>query len=109
MHETVATEVAVPEAQALSPETEAPDEPPAKPARARRSRARAPVETAAAIEVDPVEADFVEVVSEPTPPAAQEVEPPPEAIDPVPAIREPDPSEITAPPPKPRKGWWRRG
>ena len=102
--ETLATEASVPEAQAPSPETEAPAELPAKPARARRSRARAPVETAAA-----VEADSVEGVAEPTQPAAQEVEPPPEAIDPVPATREPDPAEITAPPPKPRKGWWRRG
>ena len=102
--ETLATEASVPEAQAPSPETEAPAELPAKPARARRSRARAPVETAAAVEADPVEG-----VAEPTPPAAQEVEPPPEAIDPVPATREPDPAEITAPPPKPRKGWWRRG
>ena len=109
MHETAATDVAVPEAQALSPETEAPAEPPAKPARVRRSRARAPVETAAAIEVDSVEADPIEVVSEPTPPAAPEVEPPSEAIDPVPVAREPDPAEITAPPSKPRKGWWRRG
>jgi len=109
MHETLATEASVPEAQPLSPETEAPAEPPAKPARARRSRARVPVETAAAIEVDSVEADVVEVVSEPTPPAAQEVEPPSEAINPVPVAREPDPAEITAPPPKPRKGWWRRG
>ena len=102
--ETLATEASVPEAQAPSPETEAPAELPAKPARARRSRARAPVETAAAVEADPVEG-----VAEPTQPAAQEVEPPPEAIDPVPATREPDPAEITAPPPKPRKGWWRRG
>ena len=102
--ETLATEASVPEAQAPSPETEAPAELPAKPARARRSRARAPVETAAAVEADPVEG-----VAEPTPPAAQEVEPPPEASDPVPATREPDPAEITAPPPKPRKGWWRRG
>ena len=102
--ETLATEASVPEAQAPSPETEAPAELPAKPARARRSRARAPVETAAAVEADPVEG-----VAEPTPPAAQEVEPPPGAIDPVPATREPDPAEITAPPPKPRKGWWRRG
>jgi ribonuclease E len=102
--ETLANEASVPEAQPLSPETEAPAELPAKPARARRSRARAPVEAAEAVEADPVE-----VVSEPAQPAVQEVEPAPEVIDPVPATREPDPAEITAPPPKPRKGWWRRG
>ena len=103
-HEAGAVEAAVPEAQALSPEAEAPVEAAAKPARARRSRARAPVEAAEAVEADPVE-----VVSEPAQPAVQEVEPAPEVIDPVPATREPDPAEITAPPPKPRKGWWRRG
>jgi ribonuclease E len=103
-HETEAVEAAVPEAQALSAETEVPAEPPAKPARARRSRARAPVEADAAVEAEPAQ-----VVSEPAPLAAPEVEPPVEAIDPVPSAREPDPAEITAPPPKPRKGWWRRG
>ena len=103
-HEAGAVEAAVPEAQALSPEAEAPVEAAAKPARARRSRARAPVEAAEAVEADPVE-----VVSEPAQPAVQAVEPAPEVIDPVPATREPDPAEITAPPPKPRKGWWRRG
>ena len=103
-HEAGAVEAAVPETQALSPEAEAPVEAAAKPARARRSRARAPVEAAEAVEADPVE-----VVSEPAQPAVQAVEPAPEVIDPVPATREPDPAEITAPPPKPRKGWWRRG
>jgi ribonuclease E len=103
-HEAGAVEAAVPETQALSPEAEAPVEATAKPARARRSRARAPVEAAEAVEADPVE-----VVSEPAQPAVQEVEPAPEVIDPVPATREPDPAEITAPPPMPRKGWWRRG
>ena len=103
-HETEAVEAAVPEAQTVSAETEVPAEPPAKPARARRSRARAPVEADAAVEAEPAQ-----VVSEPAPPAAPEVEPPSEAIDPVPSAREPDPAEITAPPPKPRKGWWRRG
>ena len=103
-HEAGTVEAAAPEAQALSPEAEAPAEAAAKPARARRSRARAPVEAAEAVESDPVE-----LVSEPAQPAVQEVEPAPEVIDPVPATREPDPAEITAPPPKPRKGWWRRG
>ena len=103
-HEAGAVEAAVLEPQALSPEAEAPVEAAAKPARARRSRARAPVEAAEAVEADPVE-----VVSEPAQPAVQAVEPAPEVIDPVPATREPDPAEITAPPPKPRKGWWRRG
>jgi ribonuclease E len=103
-HEAGAVEAAVPETQALSPEAETPVEATAKPARARRSRARAPVEAAEAVEADPVE-----VVSEPAQPAVQEVEPAPEVIDPVPATREPDPAEITAPPPMPRKGWWRRG
>ena len=103
-HEAGTVEAAAPEAQALSPEAEAPVEAAAKPARARRSRARAPVEAAEAVEADPVE-----VVSEPAQPAVQAVEPAPEVIDPVPAMREPDPAEITAPPPKPRKGWWRRG
>ena len=104
IQETVAIYAAAPETQVLSPEAEAPAEVPEKPARARRSRARAPVEAAAAVEADPVE-----VVSEPATPAVQEIAPPPEVIDPVPAMREPDPAEITAPPPKPRKGWWRRG
>jgi ribonuclease E len=103
-HQTEAVEAAAPEVQTLSAETEVPAEPPAKPARARRSRARAPVEADAAIEAEPAQ-----VVSEPAPPAAPEVESPSEAIDPVPSAREPDPAEITAPPPKPRKGWWRRG
>ena len=103
-NEAGATEAAVPETQALSPEAEAPVEAAAKPARARRSRARAPVEAAEAVVTDPVE-----VVSEPAQPAVQAVEPAPEVIDPAPAKREPDPAEITAPPPKPRKGWWRRG
>ena len=103
-HQTEAVEAATPEVQTLSAETEVPAEPPAKPARARRSRARAPVEADAAIEAEPAQ-----VVSEPAPPAAPEVESPSEAIDPVPSAREPDPAEITAPPPKPRKGWWRRG
>jgi ribonuclease E len=102
--ETEAVEATVPVAQTLSAETEIPAEPPAKPARARRSRARAPVEADAAVEAEPSQ-----LVSEPAPPAAPEVETPVEAIDPVPSAREPDPAEITAPPPKPRKGWWRRG
>ena len=103
-HQTEAVEAAAPEVQTLSAETEVPAEPPAKPARARRSRARAPVEADATVEAEPAQ-----VVSEPAPPAAPEVESPSEAIDPVPSAREPDPAEITAPPPKPRKGWWRRG
>ncbi|WP_421737761.1 Rne/Rng family ribonuclease [Caulobacter sp.] len=63
-------------------------------------------EPAAVVEVAaPVEA-APEVVVEPTPVAAPEPEP---ALETVSAPAEPDPAEISEPPAKPRKGWWRRG
>ncbi len=106
--EVAAAEVveAAPEpASGPAPEPEA-EAPPAKPARARRSRAKAapeaaadaPAEVVAEVEAPPV------AVAEPTPePVVETV-----AVEP-PAPAEPDPAEITAPPPKPKKGWWRRG
>jgi len=106
--EVAAAEVveAAPEpASEPAPEPEA-EAPPAKPARARRSRAKAapeaaaeaPAEVVAEVEAPPV------AVAEPAPePVVETV-----AVEP-PAPAEPDPAEITAPPPKPKKGWWRRG
>lgn len=84
-----------------APEPEAP----AKPARARRSRAKAAEpapETAPAVAPEPV----AEAAPEPM---AVEAPTPVTAAPEPPAAREPDPAEITAPPPQPRKGWWRRG
>jgi ribonuclease E len=66
--------------------------PPAKPARARRTKA-AKAEVAA--EPVAVEAEPVTI-------------PEPEAVKEKPKPREPDPAEISAPPASPRKGWWRR-
>jgi ribonuclease E len=86
---------------------EAPQEelPPAKPARARRTRAAraAPPAEAApeaeltpAPEPEPVVAVVETVAVEPEPPAP-------------PVGKTPDPNEISAPPAAPRRGWWRRG
>ncbi len=58
------------------------------------------VEVAAPVEAAP------EVVAEPAPVAAPEPEP---VLETVSASAEPDPAEISEPPAKPRKGWWRRG
>ena len=67
-------------------------EAPAKPVRARRTRA-AKAEPA----TETVEA-----------PAVPETHPEPETVKEAVVPREPDPAEISAPPASPRKGWWRR-
>lgn len=89
----------------------------APPAKKPRSRSRkkvvaeaAPAEVVAEVEApapaaEPVAAEPVAAVAEPV--AAETVVAEPVA-EPV-AAREPDPSEITAPPTAPRRGWWRRG
>jgi ribonuclease E len=92
---------------ATEPEATAEAEAPAKPARARRSRARtADTAPEATPEATPPESapKETEAVVAPAPvdaPVAETPEPQ--------SVREPDPAEITAPPPQPRKGWWRRG
>ncbi|CAN7167027.1 Rne/Rng family ribonuclease [Phenylobacterium sp. LjRoot225] len=90
--------------------------PPAKKPRSRSRKAK----------VEPVAAESVEAAPVEAPPAAEPVveapapRPAPVMAEPVmaeaaaepapaPAPREPDPSEITSPPPAPRRGWWRRG
>ncbi|NBB15833.1 Rne/Rng family ribonuclease [Caulobacter sp. SLTY] len=96
---------------------ELPSEPePAK--KPRRSRAKGKkAEEAPDAEAVPevVEAapDVVEAAPEPEAPAPEpEPQPEPEPVvvaAPEPAaVKEPDPNEITAPPEKPKKGWWRR-
>ena len=101
-------------------------EPAPKPARARRSRAKAKP-APEAVEAEAVEADAVAEA-----PAAEasvavavaEVEPEPVVAEAAPAPAEPEPAavssepeplatppagEISTPPEKPRRGWWRRG
>jgi len=100
--EAVAEAVAVNEAPAPAPAPEPMAEPEpapvaAKPARASRAKAKpAPV---------------VEAVAEPEPVAepAPAPEPEPVAVAAPAAPAEPDPAEISAPPEKPKRGWWRRG
>jgi ribonuclease E len=100
-------------------------EPAPKPARARRSRARGkpveaePAEDAAAVaETAPVEPE-ASAPAEPEPVAAPpapvvelavvEAEPEPVIAAPQPTVAaEPDLAEITSPPTKPKRGWWRR-
>ncbi|MBA4012266.1 MAG: ribonuclease E/G [Phenylobacterium sp.] len=99
--EAVAEPEPAPEPVAAEPEAK-----PAKKPRARRTKASAAAEAAeAVVEAAPVEAAPVEVVVEAAPETAPEPEPAPAA----PVAREPDPNEINAPPPVPKKGWWRRG
>lgn len=112
--------VAEPPSQA-EPEPSAPvavaepvSETPAKPVRARRSRARSAEPAAEAAPVtapEPAVEPDVEPASVTTPEAVEAVTAAPsEPTAPEPPVtREPDPAEITAPPPQPRKGWWRRG
>ncbi|MCA6330958.1 MAG: ribonuclease E/G, partial [Phenylobacterium sp.] len=91
-------------------EAEPEPEAPAKPARARRSRART-AEPAGEAAPEPVTEPAVEPNPAGTQKAAEIVETAasePSAPEP-PVSREPDPAEITTPPPQPRKGWWRRG
>lgn len=89
----------------------------APPAKKPRSRSRkkvvaeaAPAEVVAEVEApapaaEPVAAEPVAAVAEPVAAETVVAEPVAEAV----AAREPDPSEITAPPTAPRRGWWRRG
>ncbi|MBP6876840.1 MAG: ribonuclease E/G [Phenylobacterium sp.] len=97
--EAVAEPEPAPEPAAAEPEAK-----PAKKPRARRTKAAAAAEAAAAEPV--VEAAPAEPVAESAPEPAPEPEPAPVAA---PVAREPDPNEINAPPPVPKKGWWRRG
>jgi ribonuclease E len=81
---------AAPEPEPVAAETPAPK---------RRTRSR----KAATPEVEgPAEAQALEPVAVAAP--EPETAPAPE-----PAPRQPDPAEISGPPPAPRKGWWRRG
>ncbi|CAN7307796.1 ribonuclease E/G [Phenylobacterium sp. LjRoot219] len=86
------------------------DAPPVKKPRSRSRKAAvatadaAPVETPAAA---PAEVVVEAPAPAPEPVAAEAVVTAP-AAEPAP-VREPDPSEITAPPAAPRRGWWRRG
>jgi ribonuclease E len=68
--------------------------------------AEAVTESVAVVPPEPV----VEAVQEPVATIAPELAPAPEPVaEEVPtAPAEPDPNEITTPPEKPRKGWWRR-
>lgn len=74
--------------------------PPAKKPRARRTKAAAAAEAAAEPMVEAAPAPEPEPAPEPVPEPAPIV---------VAAPAEPDPNEIVAPPPVPKKGWWRRG
>jgi len=68
--------------------------------------AEAVTESVAVVPPEPV----VEAAPEPVAPATPEPAPAPEpVVEAAPAApAEPDPNEITTPPEKPRKGWWRR-
>jgi ribonuclease E len=108
------------EAQAIAPEAAAE---PAKPKRTRTRRKAEPKADAEAV------ADVIAEAAEESAPVAAQPAPQPEvpaepqaapepvatpAPQPVEAVATaepaaPDPAEITAPPAKPRRGWWRRG
>ena len=109
-------------------ELPAKEEPAAKAPRARRGRAKAkPVETEADTPVAEAALPVDVVVSEPEPAAVTAPEPvvpepvaaEPAAVapEPEPVVRKPEPvmaaaldvAEISAPPAKPKRGWWRRG
>ena len=84
-------------------------EPEAKPARkprARRTKAAAAEAAAAEPVIEAAAEAVVEAAPEPAPAPEPESEPAPA---PAPVARQPDPNEIVAPPPVPKKGWWRRG
>jgi ribonuclease E len=95
-------------------------EPEAKPKRKRASRAKKATAEEAAPEATAPEAAAEEAAAQaPAEPIASETpaeapvvvafEPAPETTSAaVPAAREPDPHEISAPPPQPKRGWWRR-
>jgi ribonuclease E len=83
------------------------DEPKAKPAKARRSRAKAKPEAEAAVE-DLAEVASIEVVAEPIR-ATPAPEPLPELVfEPAPAPAT-EATLVETPAAKPKKGWWRRG
>ncbi|HMO42544.1 MAG TPA: ribonuclease E/G, partial [Phenylobacterium sp.] len=121
--EAPAAEAAPPEAVTAAPAEAEPAaeaeavEPPAKPKRVRtRKKAEPKVEAAAAPEASaevptaeaaPAPEPAPELAPEPAPAAA--VAEPAAAETPVETAPQPDPAEITAPPSKPRRGWWRRG
>ncbi|WP_300576751.1 Rne/Rng family ribonuclease [Phenylobacterium sp.] len=63
-----------------------------------------------AVEPEPVAQPEPEPVMAQAAAAAPEPAPEPERVpEPAAAPAEPDPAEITSPPAKPRRGWWRRG
>jgi ribonuclease E len=67
-----------------------------------------PAEPAAALDVTPAEAAEEEAAPEPVPaPVATPVEAPKPEVD-VAALIAEDPNQISAPPEKPKRGWWRR-
>lgn len=83
-------------AEPETPAVVAPDlEPPTPAPRARPSRRRATPAAAAEVGPDPA----------PPPPSATVTPIEPPTPEPAPL---PDPAEISAPPPAPRRGWWRR-
>ena len=114
-------------------ELPAKEEPAPKAPRARRSRAKAKpaeAESETPVAAEPVAPEPVAPIVEPEPaPEVRRPEPvaadpvPPTPITPVvepepaPVVREPEPAmaavadaaEISAPPAKPKRGWWRRG
>ncbi|MDP1873926.1 Rne/Rng family ribonuclease [Phenylobacterium sp.] len=118
----VAPEVAVAEEPTAQPELTPAETPLVEAAKPKRTRTRRKAEPKAEIGAEatpdaevlaPVAAESAaapEVEPEPKPepvatPAPQPVEAAAEAAPPVTA----DPAEITSPPTKPRRGWWRRG
>ena len=120
--DAVAEALPQPEAEPAGPEPVAAesDAPPAKAPRSRsRGRKAAPAVEAAAFEPAPPETAFEAPVAETPAPQAESAGPEPAMsapamlepamAEPAPVAREPDPAEITAPPPAPRRGWWRRG
>ena len=96
------------EGPALAPVVDEAPAAPVKPARVRRTKASGVV---AAVEaaVESVVSAVAHVI-EPEAAASPAEAPPPPAASPVPdpvAVAIPDPAEISAPPEKPKGGWWR--
>ena len=85
----------------VAPEPEAPA--PAKPKARSRAKAKVAPEPEVAAFAEPEPAPAPEPVA-----VAPEPEPAPEPA-PAPVAARPDPAEISAPPEKPKRGWWRRG
>ena len=113
-------------------ELPAPEEPAAKKPKARRSRAKKPAEAIAETAdsllgeseipvIEPAAQDIVPPRIEPVPTVEPEPEPvleltvvaeapaPEPRTAPQPALVESDAAEISSPPVKPKRGWWRRG